>query len=85
MTSGVSITMQSATQIAPRRYFVRLSQRRASAARSRRRTRDREACSPLSLESSGPRHQPKLRRESISCATVQVSTMIARIVESAAP
>ena len=34
MTSGVSITMQSPTQIAPRRYFVRLSEANQRLARA---------------------------------------------------
>ena len=77
---------QSAMQIAPARYFVRLSHVRTTMARiASVFGRPCKASSAFSLWSMANRIQACVRRVSIICTTVQASTIAARMSERAAP
>ena len=74
-------------QIAPARYFARLSQARATMAADRARLRAslQNASPALNRWSMASRIQACVRRVSIICTTVQASTIAARMSERAAP
>ena len=85
-TSGASMITQSAMQIAPARYFVRLSHVRTTRARiASVFGRPCKASPAFSLWSTANRTQAWVRRVSIICTTVQASTIAARMSERAAP